>query len=155
MTEGGLALPPELLGSTMKHAVYRCYSDGGELLYVGESGHLGKRLASHAEKAWFVEVRGITLEWYADELEALAAERRAIHVEHPKYNVHHRRGQLRAVKPKAVRRPPPAAVDARARKLLAQDPAMNGGELGRRLGVSAGYGRKLRRRLAEKCEDQA
>ena len=36
-------------------------------------------------------VRGITFEWYADELSALNAERRAIHVEHPKYNKQHRK----------------------------------------------------------------
>ena len=66
--------------------VYRCYTDQGQLLYVGETGDLGKRLADHAKKLWFVQVRGITLEWYADELDALKAERRAIHVEHPKYS---------------------------------------------------------------------
>jgi hypothetical protein len=87
--ENGL-LPPELQGQAARHAVYRCYSDLGELLYVGTSGRFGKRLAAHAEKAWFLEVRGITLEWYASELEATKAERRAIHVEHPKYNVLHK-----------------------------------------------------------------
>jgi predicted GIY-YIG superfamily endonuclease len=89
-TKESLALPVELLGSVERYAVYRCYSDSGQLLYVGETGDLGKRLADHATKLWFVQVRGITLEWYADELEALKAERRAIHVEHPKYNKQHR-----------------------------------------------------------------
>jgi hypothetical protein len=63
MTEDGLVLPPELVGRMERHAVYRCYSDLGELLYVGETGDLGARLASHAQKLWFVQVRGITLEW--------------------------------------------------------------------------------------------
>jgi hypothetical protein len=90
ITEDGPSLPVELLGNAVRYAVYRCYSDLGELLYIGETGELGTRLASHAQKLWFVQVRGITLEWYADEADALKAERRAIHVEHPKYNKQHR-----------------------------------------------------------------
>ena len=48
MTEETLALPVELLGSLERYAVYRCYSDSGQLLYVGATGDLGKRLADHA-----------------------------------------------------------------------------------------------------------
>lgn len=86
---GETALAPEMLARVTRYAVYRCYGTDGALLYIG-SGNLGQRLASHAEKVWFLEVRGITVEWYADELDARNAERRAIHVEHPKYNVQHR-----------------------------------------------------------------
>ena len=82
-----VAIPPDLMGNVERYAVYRCFSDAGELLYVGETGELGKRLAAHAQKAWFLQVRGITLEWHIDELDALNAERRAIHVEHPRYNI--------------------------------------------------------------------
>jgi len=85
-----VAVPPEMLLSVERYAVYRCFTDGGVLLYIGETGELGKRLASHAQKAWFTQVRGIALEWYADELDALNAERRAIYVEHPKLNKQHR-----------------------------------------------------------------
>ena len=92
-TEAELPLTPEMLIRAERHAVYRCYSDQGQLLYVGTTGNLGKRMAAHAEKVWFLQVRGITLEWYAHELDALNAERRAIHVGHPKYNVIHRNGQ--------------------------------------------------------------
>lgn len=91
MIEEALALPPEMLLNVERYAVYRCYSDQGQLLYVGESGELGVRFASHAQKAWFQQVRGVTFEWYADELSALNAERRAIHIEHPKYNKQHRK----------------------------------------------------------------
>src|SRR5215469_10758085 len=100
MSESALALSPELLINTERHAVYRCYSDHGELLYVGTTGQLGKRLAAHAQKVWFLQVRGITLEWYLDEFEAGAAERRAIHVEHPKYNVVHKNTRPRNGKPR-------------------------------------------------------
>lgn len=147
-TQGGVSIPPELLGSMDRYAVYRCFSDLGELLYVG-SGNFGKRMAEHAQKLWFSQVRGVTVEWFTDELEARLAERRAIHIEHPKYNVQHRNGRLRAAKPRPPRRPSASTLDARARNLLAEDPAMNGGELARHLGVSAGYGRKLRRKLTD------
>ena len=53
MTEENLALPPEMLLKVEMYAVYRCYSDQGQLLYVGESGELGVRFASHAQKVWF------------------------------------------------------------------------------------------------------
>jgi hypothetical protein len=41
------------------------------------------------------------------------------------------------------------ALEARALDLLATDLNMSGAELGRRLGVTPGYGRKLRRRLTD------
>jgi hypothetical protein len=41
------------------------------------------------------------------------------------------------------------ALEARALELLATDLDMTGAELGRRLGVTPGYGRKLRRRLTD------
>jgi predicted GIY-YIG superfamily endonuclease len=150
-----VAIPPELLGSIERYAVYRCYSDQGELLYVGETGDLGKRFADHAKKLWFVQVRGITLEWYADELEALKAERRAIHVEHPKYNVQHRNlATLQPAKPRASRpgrgrQPEPVrswdGTRDRALQVLRDEPGISGSELGRRLGFKASYGRTLRR----------
>jgi predicted GIY-YIG superfamily endonuclease len=145
MTEETLALPVELLGSIERYAVYRCYSDSGQLLYVGETGDLGTRLASHAQKLWFVQVRGITLEWYADELDALKAERRAIHVEHPKYNKQHRMTtSVQVARTKPRRRSAKLAPEDRAREILSADPSLSGSELARRLGVSESYGRKIR-----------
>lgn len=158
MAEENLALPIELLGSVERYAVYRCYSDDGQLLYVGETGDLGTRLASHAQKLWFVQVRGITLEWYADELDALKAERRAIHVEHPKYNKQHRettsaqiakrktgkRTTTRAVRPQR----PWAEIEAAALEILCSDPEISRSELGRRLGVTDSRGRQIARKLA-------
>jgi len=153
MADDNLALPIELLGSIERYAVYRCYSDSGQLLYVGETGDLGTRLASHAQKLWFVQVRGITLEWYADELDALKAERRAIHVEHPKYNKVHRNTVRLA--PPAPRRPTghggKLTTEERAANLMNADPALRkprmGGELARRLGVSPATGRRLHAKL--------
>jgi len=147
MAEENLALPVELLGNVERYAVYRCYSDAGQLLYVGETGDLGTRLASHAQKLWFVQVRGITLEWYADELDALKAERRAIHVEHPKYNKQHRHTPLRNDKPRngsqprktkesqhSPRRISQEALARQVSALLDQDPAISINAAARELG---------------------
>lgn len=96
-------------------AVYRCFGGSGQLLYIGTTGNLGRRLAAHAQKIWFLEVRGITLEWYPDEETAEAAERRAIRIEQPKYNVVHKNAQLHTLgtksrAPRARTTPQPAAV---------------------------------------------
>jgi hypothetical protein len=152
--DAAVSLSPDMLVITERHAVYRCYSDQGELLYIGTSGNLGKRLATHAEKVWFLQVRGITLEWYADELTALNAERRAIHVECPKYNVQHRNGALRHRKPKKRPISPvrmrPSSDERRnlAASILAAEPHISGGELGRRIGTTTRYGCMLKNRLA-------
>ena len=97
--------PPELAALHDRYAVYRCYSDHGQLLYIGSTGGTNRRFMDHSQKVWFLEVRGITFEWYADELDARNAERRAIHVEHPKHNVAHRNSRtLKAPSGRPVRR---------------------------------------------------
>ncbi len=164
MTSSSTGIPLDLMCSIERHAVYRCFSDAGELLYVGESGELGKRLAAHAQKAWFLQVRGITLEWYADKVDALKAERRAIHVEHPRYNVVHRNSaNLQSVKP----RPPQARRNNRGRRrtrdetremvlaLIRDEPNITGSEIGRRLGVTPGFGRTLVRRVMGEQKESA
>lgn len=154
-TEGDYSLTPDSPILTERHAVYRCYSDQGVLLYIGTTGQLGKRLAAHAQKAWFVQVRGITLEWYPDEFEALNAERRAIHVEHPKFNIVHRQArrlQATTKRRKPVRQPRPrvsgAETEARALEILKAEPDISGGELGRRLERTTRYGCILKNKLA-------
>lgn len=149
-SNGGLALPPEMLTTVERYAVYRCYSDGGELLYVGITGRFGQRLGDHLQKAWFTQVRGMTFEWYADELDARNAERRAIHIERPKYNIQHRgAATLSPAVPRPQRQRKAAkqrrTPEERARDILAADPSVNGSELARRIGVSESYGRKIRR----------
>lgn len=81
----------EILGLVERQAVYRCYAEDGTLLYIGTTGHLGRRLAEHAQKTWFLASTKITLEWYPGEDAALKAERKAIEVEGPKINVTHNR----------------------------------------------------------------
>lgn len=158
MTEGNLALPIELLGSLERYAVYRCYSDDGQLLYVGETGDLGTRLASHAQKLWFVQVRGITLEWYSTELEALAVEQRAIHVEHPKYNKQHRQATSaqvarrksgkRAKKTPALRIDP-AVARKQAEEIYLSNPRISGKDLGAKVGLGERWGQLRRAEFAK------
>lgn len=69
------------------HALYRFYADDGTLLYVGITNNPGNRFNQHgADKPWWHEVRGITMEPYPDRASVLAAEARAIAVENPRYN---------------------------------------------------------------------
>lgn len=69
------------------HAVYRMFSASGQLLYVGMTGDLGRRLDGHAEKRWFPKVTSIALEWFPSEDAARIAERDAIRSEHPVHNI--------------------------------------------------------------------
>lgn len=76
----------------MMHALYRYYADDGVLLYVGITNDMSRRMDQHAaDKGWWQEVRGVTVEWYDTRDAVLAAERRAIAVEQPRHNVVHRR----------------------------------------------------------------
>ena len=154
----GLAVPPELMNDVERYAVYRCYSDSGQLLYVGVTGSVRRRLSDHIQKAWFTQVRGMTFEWFTEELDALNAERRAIHVEHPKYNIVHRntasirqpkpRRGAKSKRPASARPPMPwAEIEVRVRALRAEEPRITASEIGRRLGVSDARGRQIVRRL--------
>jgi predicted GIY-YIG superfamily endonuclease len=153
-----MALPPELLLNVERYAVYRCYADDGQLLYIGITGTVGRRLGDHLQKAWFTQVRGMSFEWYADELDARNAERRAIHVEHPKYNIVHRNSatpapsapRVRGARKQAVRGK--LTLEEQAANLMKADPSLRrprmGGELARRLGTSPATGGRLHRKLA-------
>lgn len=70
------------------HALYRFYDDAGHLLYVGITLDPGSRFARHRElKPWWLDVRGVSIEWYDSRAEVLAAETRAIAVERPLHNI--------------------------------------------------------------------
>ncbi|GAB3213297.1 hypothetical protein GCM10027294_43540 [Marinactinospora endophytica] len=75
----------------MKLALYRFYADDGQLLYVGITNDPPRRMKQHSDsKDWWPQVRGISIDWYPDRDSVLAAERRAIAVENPLYNVAHK-----------------------------------------------------------------
>jgi GIY-YIG catalytic domain-containing protein len=72
------------------HALYRFFDAGGDLLYVGVTSDPGRRWGRHAnDKPWWHEVDRIEIERYPDRETVLAAERKAIQDEHPRYNVVH------------------------------------------------------------------
>lgn len=74
-----------------KLALYRFYNDSGQLLYVGITNDPARRLGEHADsKSWWPTVRGITIDWYDTRAMVTAAEKRAIRVENPLYNVQHK-----------------------------------------------------------------
>lgn len=71
-----------------KHALYRFYNDGGQLLYVGITNDPPRRMKRHSEKkSWWPKVRGLTFDWYPDRSSVLAAEKRAIRIENPLHNI--------------------------------------------------------------------
>ena len=78
--------------NSVPHAVYRIYDAGDQLLYVGISWNVDRRMNAHEHKApWVGEYDHETLTWYDTRGEALAAETEAIKSEQPTYNVTHNR----------------------------------------------------------------
>lgn len=68
-------------------ALYRHFSEDGQLLYVGTSANQPRRTLEHAKcKPWFTQVVRIEIEWFEQELLARAAETRARKEEKPRYN---------------------------------------------------------------------
>jgi len=84
------------------HTLYRFFDHRGELLYIGVSAALLNRLNQHREsRPWWCDVANVDLEHFETREEAFDAERNAIVVEKPTHNVHHNRGNPRAVVPEA------------------------------------------------------
>lgn len=75
------------LGDEFPAAVYRLYATDGTLLYVGVTGNLGSRFATHAKNAsWWPQVARRTAVSYDTRTEALGAEAIAIRDEFPVHN---------------------------------------------------------------------
>lgn len=80
------ARPPE----ERMTVLYRLYGENDVLLYVGISGRWLTRMKQHSkDKPWFDDVASVRIERFCSKSEALAAERAAIHAEHPKHNIAH------------------------------------------------------------------
>ena len=69
--------------------LYRHYHPSGDLLYVGISLFAVGRQLAHQSTDWRYEIHQIVIEPFATREEALAAERRAIETEFPKFNGTH------------------------------------------------------------------
>ena len=84
-------------------ALYRFYDGEDQLIYVGISNSVLRRLAQHSEtKVWFGTCSRVTLEHFPDRAAALAAERKAVADENPRENIRLR--ARRATLPEATRR---------------------------------------------------
>lgn len=97
----------------MSACVYRVYDEAGELLYVGASVNVSRRLTYHQRGAavgnrwWGPAVKTITLEHFPSRAEALAAETQAIATERPRFNVKADGGKDREeLRPRKYKTPP-------------------------------------------------
>lgn len=80
----------------MAHVLYRFYSATGQLLYVGITMNPPQRFKSHQDdKGWWEQVSGISVETYENRADLARAERRAIQVERPRYNVVHNANRVK------------------------------------------------------------
>lgn len=72
------------------HVLYRFFDAAGLLLYIGMTVSLPQRMAQHGvEKPWWAEVASVTVEHFPDRASVHQAEKAAIVVERPRYNVVH------------------------------------------------------------------
>ena len=76
------------IGDEAPTTLYRLYDAADALLYVGITGNLEVRFATHASlKPWWPEVGRRTVELYATRTSAAEAELEAIGLERPLHNV--------------------------------------------------------------------
>lgn len=75
------------------NVLYRFYSQGGWLLYIGITNSPPSRFRSHRmDKEWWDHVAVIAIEHYGSREDLIYAECRAIRREHPFFNVMHNEG---------------------------------------------------------------
>ncbi len=78
----------EAAGFTWEYLLYRLYGDDDDLLYIGRTNNLSNRFKQHAKaQPGWDEVRRSAVETWPNFLELCRAERKAIIVEQPRYNV--------------------------------------------------------------------
>ncbi len=77
-------------GKSKPTQLYRFYNEEEQLLYVGVSKSTIQRLFTHQKLSdWYILVRFVVVDNYADRKSALAAERDAIKTEKPFFNIQH------------------------------------------------------------------
>lgn len=92
----GLDLPksghPDRRDGVVITSLYRLYDEDDDLLYVGISSRLLRRLRVHQRRqVWGKQICYVEWVEFTDRAEAEAAERQVIHNERPLHNVIHRR----------------------------------------------------------------
>lgn len=98
------------MSSGKQAGVYRCYGADGELLYIGATSDLARRLRDRPRDHWWPDVARITEEWHPTAPSAFAAERLAITAEQPRYNIDWKTGAPAPRRVRAARGAPPAIV---------------------------------------------
>jgi predicted GIY-YIG superfamily endonuclease len=83
------------------HALYRFFDADGVLLYIGITADVPARFKKHRDqKPWWNDVARIAIEQFPDRESVLAAEKRAIKAEQPRWNIQHQ-VKVRAKQPTA------------------------------------------------------
>ena len=81
-------LPSTFILTEMTTQLYRHFDKNNNLLYVGISLSTFNRLSQHKDHSgWFYGITNVTIEHFPTREEALAAERKAIKSENPKFNI--------------------------------------------------------------------
>jgi len=81
-------LPSIFILTEMTTQLYRHFDKNNNLLYVGISLSTFNRLSQHKDHSgWFYGITNVTIEHFPTREEALAAERKAIKSENPKFNI--------------------------------------------------------------------
>lgn len=91
-TKAGLTLfedfQARLRDEKCKYFLYRQFDRDDNLLYVGMSMNVFKRTKGHQSSSyWFNSVKKITIEGFITKEDALIAEKKAIILERPRFNV--------------------------------------------------------------------
>lgn len=73
------------------HYVYRIYAEDRDLIYIGCTSDVPRRLLSHRQAWWSPQAQKVVAKVYPDRTTALKAETAAIHEELPAWNVRGKR----------------------------------------------------------------
>lgn len=91
-------------------ALYRHFCESGELLYVGISNSVVRRLAQHArDSKWGRRIARVEVEYHESREAAESAERAAIKAERPLWNVLHNSPEANT--PERSRQPKPPGIE--------------------------------------------
>lgn len=86
----------------MSDYLYKCHSYSGQIIYVGITSDMTKRMRQHSEKAWFREVSWVETEEHDSRDAAAAAEAELIKKLKPRHNKMHNPDARKYRKPKTA-----------------------------------------------------
>jgi len=87
----------------LSERLYRHFDEAGELLYVGVTSRLPRRVREHQQHSpWWEKIARIEVKPYPDRQSVLEAERVAIENEKPKFNKRHNLPKRQVKEPEAT-----------------------------------------------------